>query len=233
MSGSQSGAPSKSTLLMQLQGLIRKAYGQLKQFTDGKTQFIGYVLELREQIQHCLVDIEDRGEPAQGELQELVAMDLNISAELKAWYDKGVYNDFQVKEGDPADFLRAQAEYDRTMPPKIQRMIEILERVRARMLGISAEPAQAVPGTESEHGSGLEPQCSKRDRVLYRLIGANNLKSKTNAELWRRFRFECRNTPAIASLGLEYQPFRCAIDRIRKAYRAPAPRRKKSAQESR
>lgn len=131
---------------MRLEVLIRQGREQLKQFTDGKTRFIAYVRSLREQIQHCLVDVVDRGEPAQDELRELVTMDLSISDELAAWYAKHVYNDFEVKEGDPADFLRAQAEYDRAIPAKIQRMIDILETVRGKMLGIGLQPALSSPG---------------------------------------------------------------------------------------
>jgi len=126
--------PSKGMLLARLEGLIREGQKQLRAFAEGRTQFIAYVRDLKERAQHCLADI---GEPAQKELRELATMDLSISEDLAGWYAKGVYNDFEVKEGDPSDFLRAQAEYDQATPPKIQSIIALLGQVRAKMLGIA------------------------------------------------------------------------------------------------
>lgn len=213
---------------MRLEVLIRQATEQLKQFTDGKTQFIAYVRALREQIQHCLVDIVDRGEPAQEELRELVTMDLSISDELAAWYAKGVYNDFQVKEGDPADFLRAQAEYDRTMAPKIQRMIELLQQVKGKLLG-TAPPSSAtlVPQAASpSHGKGAgEPRkpYSERDHALYKLIGSEDLARFTDAELWKRKAKDFR-TMQPPGRKATLDAFRARLFRIRRYHGVPTPK---------
>ncbi|HEV2380125.1 MAG TPA: hypothetical protein VG206_10065 [Terriglobia bacterium] len=228
MSGSHSGVPLKSTLLMRLEVLIRQAREQLKQFTDGKTQFIAYVRALREQIQHCLVDIVDRGEPAQEDLREVIAMDLSISDELAAWYAKGVYNDFQVKEGDPADFLRAQAEYDRTMPAKIQRMIDILQTVRGKMLGTvpSASPTPVPQAGSPPHVKGTgEPKkpYSKRDHALYKLIGSEDLARFTDAELWKRNAKDFR-TMQPPGRKATLDAFRARLFRIRQYHGVPTPK---------
>ena len=232
MSDSQSGALWKSTLLRQSEGLIRAAREQLKQFTDGKTQFIAYVRELRDRMQHCVVDIVERRVPAEEELRELVTMDLSISDELAAWYAKGVYNDFQVKEGDdPAEFLRAQAEYDRAMPPKLQRMIDILERVRDKMLGISLEPrpsAPAQPAPSAQPANPLQGKVqggprkgySERDHALYELIGREDLARFTDAELWKRKAKDFRKMQPLATINA----FRARLFRIRRYYRVPAPK---------
>lgn len=228
MSGSHSGVPLKSTLLMRLEVLIRQAREQLEQFTDGKTQFIAYVRALREQIQHCLVDIVDRGEPAQEDLREVMAMDLSISDELAAWYAKGVYNDFQVKEGDPADFLRAQAEYDRTMPPKIQRMIALLQQVKGKMLGTvpSASPTPVPQAGSPSHGQGageLGKQYSQRDRALYELIGSEDLARFTDAELWKRKAKDFRKMQTPGRKATQ-DAFRARLFRIRHYHGVPAPK---------
>jgi hypothetical protein len=162
-------APSRGLFLRNLEGLIRAAQEELKAFHEGRTSFIGYITNLREHMVHCLADI---GEVAQEELRELATMDLSISPELAAWYAKDVHNDFQVKEGDnPADFLRAQAEYDRTMPAKIQRMIDLLERVRGKVLGIGLEPTQSAPvqaeaTVEHSEPAQLPIQAPSREPVL-------------------------------------------------------------------
>jgi hypothetical protein len=117
-----------------LEALINKAHKNLRAFAEGRTVFIGHILNFRNRAQHCLADI---GEEAQKELHELATLDLSISEGLQRWYQKGVYNDFDVKEGDPSEFLRLQKEYDQAMPPKIERMIALLEQVREKMLGIA------------------------------------------------------------------------------------------------
>lgn len=228
MNGSQSGVPLKSTLLMRLEVLIRQATEQLKQFTDGKTQFIAYVRALREQIQNCLVDIVDRGEPAKEELREVIAMDLTISDELAAWYAKRVFNDYDVKEGDPADFLRAQAEYDRTMAPKIQRMIALLQQVKGKMLGtVPPSSATLVPQAASPShvkGAGeLRKPYSPRDRALYELIGSEDLARFTDAELWKHKAKDFRKMQQ-AGRKATHDAFRACVFRIRQYHRVPAPK---------
>lgn len=144
--------PSKGVLLARLERLIIEAHEELRAFAEGRTLFIAYVRDLRDRVQHCLADI---GELAQKELPELAAMDFGISEDLARWYAQGVYNDFQVKQGDPSDFLRAQAEYDRETPPKIERMIALMHQVRNKMLGLvpTGEAARLIRPFPTPDGS--------------------------------------------------------------------------------
>ena len=141
---------SKGTHLANLESLIRAAREQLKEFAEGRTEFIGYVTALRQQMQYCLADV---GQDAKEELRELATMDLSISEGLRGWYKKGVYDDTQVKEGDPSDFLRLQKEYDETTPPKIQRMIKLLEQMRNKLLGLAPASAGLVKPFATPEGS--------------------------------------------------------------------------------
>lgn len=125
---------SKGALLRQLEALVNEARKKAKAIAEGRTEFIGYILEFRNRVQYCLADI---GGDAQEELHELAALDLSISEGLQQWYEKGVYNAFQVKDGDPTEFLRLQQEYDQATLPKIERMITLLNQVRDKMLGPS------------------------------------------------------------------------------------------------
>ena len=52
--------------------------------------------------------------PGSGPLPEIAALEFTVSEALGHWYQKGVYNDFQIKEGDdPSEFFRLQQEHDR------------------------------------------------------------------------------------------------------------------------
>lgn len=126
---------SRGELLHRLEMLILEARKKVEAFAQGRTEYIGYIRDFRNRAQHCLVDI---GRLAQEDLRELAALDLSISEGLQAYYNEGVFNDFQVKDGNATDFLRLQNEYNQAMPAKIQRMIKLLDRVRDKMLNSTA-----------------------------------------------------------------------------------------------
>jgi hypothetical protein len=114
-----------------LEMLISEARQKVKIFEEGHTDYIGYVREFRNRIQHCLLDI---GQVAQDELRQIATLDLSISEGLQRYYDARIFNDFDVKSGDSSEFLRLQNEYNQTMPAKIRKMITLMEQVRYRML---------------------------------------------------------------------------------------------------
>ncbi len=122
------GRPSKGTLLADLGKFIREAQKMLEAFEHGRSSYIGYAALLREKIQCCLVDI---GKPAQDELRMIAALDLSPPQGLDEYYRRGV----QDHQNDP-EFYRLQLEHDTTTPPKIRLMIDLLEQVRSKMLGV-------------------------------------------------------------------------------------------------
>lgn len=190
---------SKGELLQRLELLIIETQKNLKAFSEGRTVFIGYVRMFRNRAQHCLADI---GPLAQEALQELAALDLSISEGLQQYYDGGIFNDFDVKDGDPSEFLRLQREYDQEMPSRIQRIITLLNQVRDKMLGLSQAPDSARLSTSLS-------QYSQKDDELYQQIGAESFKAMTNAELWKRYRRQLKLRKSDSA------SFRSRADRIR------------------
>lgn len=120
--------PSKGTLLARLGELIRQAQKMLKAFDERRSAYIGYAAILREQMLQCLVDI---GTPAQEELRTIATLDLNAPEGLDEFYRKGI----KATQNDP-EFHRLQLEHDTITPPKIRQMIELLDRVRDKILGV-------------------------------------------------------------------------------------------------
>jgi hypothetical protein len=131
MSSTIAEAPSHGTILRQLEGLIIEAWKQLRAFEEGRSMYFAYTDELRNRMQHCLADAGNHG---RDELHQIATIDFNPSEGLRCYYQKRVFNDFEAP-GD-TEFVRLQQEYDRDTPPKIKRMIALLNQVRNKMLGI-------------------------------------------------------------------------------------------------
>ena len=201
-SGEDRSSLSQGQLLRQLEMLINEARQKVKTFEEGRTDHIGYVRKFRNRIQHCLLDI---GQLAQDELHQIATLDLSISGGLQRYYDARVFNDFDVKDGDPSDFLRLQREYDHAMPSKIQRMITLMVQARYKMLN---------PAPAAEARTPHSPY-SQSDDELYKRIGAENFKTMTNAELWNRYHRSLKvGESDLAS-------FRSRADRVRRHHGFP------------
>lgn len=147
-------------LLRQLEHLINEARHRIKSFEEGRTEHIGYVREFRNHVQYCLLDI---GQLARDELRQINTLDLSISEGLQRYYDDGIFNDFEVKDGDPSEFLRLQKEYDQAMPKKIQYMITLLNQVRNKMLG-HPSPVHPVE-TAAKRRFGPKPAMERHRRI--------------------------------------------------------------------
>ncbi|HEV2234783.1 MAG TPA: hypothetical protein VGV68_15440 [Terriglobia bacterium] len=198
---------SKGTLLAGLERLIKDAKRQLKCFAEGRPQYIGHVVALRNRVQHCLLDI---GDGATKELRAIVNLDLTASKGLSAYYANGIFDVSQLPSGEnPAEFVRLQQEYDRETPPKIERMIALMQQAKDKILGVITVP-------------GRKP-LSVRDQRLDELIGPENLRNFTNSGLRKRFQSKCTDVQLVR-LRVNKQAFRCALDRLRKYHNIPAPK---------
>ena len=152
--------PSKGKLLQQLELLTHEAQQKIRAFAEGRTDHIGYIRDFRNRVQHCLIDI---GETAKDELLKIAAVDLTISEGLQRYYDKNVFNEFDLQGGDPSEFLRFQKEYDEAMPAKLESILKLLNQVRDKMLG------QPIPHHAAEETLkrryGPKPAMERHHRI--------------------------------------------------------------------
>jgi hypothetical protein len=175
----------------------------------------------------------DIGETVREELQAINGLNLSPSQALLSYYGRRIFNDYQAPtETEKAEFLRLQKEYDAEAPPKIERMITLLTQARAKLLGINPTPFAPVSASSTrggKRGSG-DPKkpYSVRDDALFKLIGAENLASLTDAQLRRRYLAQCRKHKHMASFGVDPNAFRCSLYRIRRHHGIPTPKPRKT-----
>lgn len=223
--------PTKGTLHARVGGLIAAIQGELRNFDEGRTVYCGHLIPIKNSVQHCLLDI---GSLAQEELREIVDLNLGPSEGLYEYYRKGIFNAFEAP-GD-TEFVRLQQEYDKETPPKMRRMIELLAQVARKIMDsvLSAPLARPeesrVPRSRSRGSGDPRKPYSDRDRQLYELIGSSNLSTFTNAELWKRYRWKCRNVVDLVDMSENKAAFRNSLHRIRVHHGIPAPSQKKLAQ---
>jgi hypothetical protein len=143
-------------LFGRLNGLIIEAEQQVQAFAEGRTQYFAYTEVVRTRAQQCLLDA---GESVREELEAVSALDFSPSKALQDYYNRRVFNDFEAP-GDP-EFPRLQKEYDAQTPPKIRRMIDLLERARGKIL----TPAAPTRPDRAQQTTLAEPPVAQPSAV--------------------------------------------------------------------
>ncbi|HLY59993.1 MAG TPA: hypothetical protein VKV95_04435 [Terriglobia bacterium] len=197
----------------------------LKSFAEGQTVNFGYLLILQKTVQQCLVDIDS--DFAREALKEIALINFSASEGLRAFYEKGVYDTWQLekkrevlpKRGyGPRKFRRLQEGYDELTPPKIELMIAVLHQVRNKMLGLipTGEVAKLIrpfptpdgnkwPNVLIRFTSDFQVQVTVSDKTEVRNyveMGFEDRRAKSNSKPdrnWEILREFATNNGVIAS----------------------------------
>jgi hypothetical protein len=187
----------------------REAKKMLKAFHEGRSSYIGYAAILRdEKVLPCLIDI---GEPAQKELQTIATLDLSAPEGLDEFYRKG----FQDYQNDP-EFQRLQLEHDTTTPPKIRQMIDLLEQVRGKLLGIIPPELDTRKGTTTARtGPARKRSCAPHEE---KNLSPSQRRANTTAKLIEKLG---RLKPRMTGTEADYERLRVENSHFR-AFRIAA-----------